>query len=89
MNNLSVFILARKILFCSIILQHAHVLLPLTAPVRLDYGYRREGEGSCGSWKLSMLKKGQVFLLLKRGYFLSLPINYCTHLIREKRGKMY
>jgi hypothetical protein len=37
---------------------------------------------------LTFSKKGQVFLLLKkRGYFSSLPINYCTHLIREKRGK--
>jgi hypothetical protein len=37
---------------------------------------------------LTFSKKGQIFLLLKkRGYFSSLPIKYCTHLIREKRGK--
>ena len=72
MKNLSVFILARKILFCSIIFPHSHKRTcpsTLNAPVRLVYGYRREGEGSRGSWKLYMLKKGQVFLLLKkRGY---------------------
>ena len=72
MKNLSVFILARKILFCSIIFPHSHKRTrpsTPTAPVRFVYGYRREGEGSRGSWKLYMLKKGQVFLLLKkRGY---------------------
>jgi hypothetical protein len=91
MKNLSVFILARKILFCSMIFPHSHKRTcpsTLNAPVRLVYGYRREGEGSRGSWKLYMLKKGSgIFVAEEKGVFP--PINYCTHLIREKRVIMY
>jgi hypothetical protein len=47
-----------------------------------------KGRDLANHGNLTCSKKGQVFLLLKRGYFLSLPINYCTHLIREKRGKI-
>jgi hypothetical protein len=87
MKNLSVFILARKILFCSIILQHAHVLLPLTAPVRLDYGYRREGEGSCGSWKLNMLKKGSGIFVAEEGVFPLPPNQLLYSLDQRKTGE--
>jgi hypothetical protein len=93
MKNLSVFILARKILFCSIIFPHSHKRTrpsTPTAPVRFVYGYRREGEGSRGSWKLYMLKKGSgIFVVEEKGESPPPPINYCTHLIKEKRGKMY
>jgi hypothetical protein len=61
MKNLSVFILSRKILFCSIIFPHRHKRTcpsTPTASVRFVYGYRRETEESRGSWKLYMLKKG-------------------------------
>lgn len=38
------------------------------APVRLVYGYRREGEGSRGSWELYMLKKGSgIFVAEEKG----------------------
>ena len=71
MKNLSVFILARKILFCSIIFPHSHKRTrpsTPTAPVRFVYGYRREGEGSRGSWKLYMLKKGSgIFVVEEKG----------------------
>ena len=95
MKNLSVFILARKILFCSMIFPHSHKRTcpsTLNAPVRLVYGYRREGEGSRGSWKLYMLKKGSgIFVAEEKGVLKGVfpPINYCTHLIREKRVIMY
>jgi hypothetical protein len=73
MKNLSVFILARKILFCSMIFPHSHKRtcpsIP-NAPVRLVYGYRREGAGSRGSWKLYMLKKGSgIFVAEEKGVF--------------------
>ena len=75
MKNLSVFILARKILFCSIIFPHSHKrTCPThpTTPVRFVYGYRREGEGSRGSWKLYMLKKGSgIFVAEEKGEFFN------------------
>jgi hypothetical protein len=73
MKNLSVFILARKILFCSMIFPHSHKRtcpsIP-NAPVRLVDGYRREGAGSRGSWKLYMLKIGSgIFVAEEKGVF--------------------
>ena len=71
MKNLSVFILARKILFCSIISPHSHKRTcpsTPTVPVRFVYGYRREGMGSRRSWKLYMLKKRSgIFVAEEKG----------------------
>ena len=60
------------------------------APVRLVYGYRREGEGSRGSWKLYMLKKGSgIFVAEEKGAFLLPPNQLLYPLDQRKTGKMY
>ena len=88
MKNLSVFILARKILFCSMIFPHSHKRTcpsTLNAPVRLVYGYRREGEGSRGSWKLYMLKKGSgIFVAEEKGVF-PLPPNQLLYPLDQRK----
>jgi hypothetical protein len=82
MKNLSVFILARTILFCSIILQHAHVLLHLTAPVRFDYGYRREGDHG----NLTCSKRVRYFCCWRKGGISSPSQSITVPTWSEKNG---